>query len=595
MVVNSNAIIELVKLEENIYNYFEFISLDDDKKDVYISYLTMFLSKEKRIFSELPIDDQDFNDFILESLDDVVMENIENSDNYNFISSRISSYFHDCNLKIKPESQFANVFDGENYYVKDNYEKFVYNVNCREYYKNLIVRYLKQVEDLKDLGIYDDILSKIQRYNLYIETHLFDEYVNSDFDIYSLSSLSDDDMRMKFSYDEDMFSNLKNGIICSKLYELVVLMFNNSSDSTNYLDAELNLKYFLSELSYDKLFSFISDFDDFLKYFFERTEKDISDFKDTIDLICKDFNEELSRKNDRNDEYLLAQNDYDRLCNFVSLEKVIFSSIQKMDFESNDVESVKNISSLLDIEDEFVNDLNDISIMDLSHFFTFSLSEILDDNNLFNLINYRVFHLFSAFKFLSKNPGQSNDSFEMINMNYVISCIRKFYSLINNIEDDEIKSVFYDVYKNQFYSNPFLTRLFTQFDGNHLIIEPLSFDISFELSNVTDLEYKYDMNHQLFPEAIDIIQKLVLFDTNIQDTENAYFHFWLIQFDYICRCLDNESLDGLSDLLLERFQDSSCFDILINIVYFNLNGINYDLDISISSSNTKINVLTLGG
>jgi pimeloyl-ACP methyl ester carboxylesterase len=72
------------------------------------------------------------------------------------------------------------------------------------------------------------------------------------------------------------------------------------------------------------------------------------------------------------------------------------------DFEEKlqDLDSVKKIDSLLDIEEEFVNSLKDISIMDLSHFFTISMSEILDDSNIFNLVNYRVFRLFPVFSFL---------------------------------------------------------------------------------------------------------------------------------------------------------------------------------------------------
>lgn len=597
MFINGNVIIELVKIEEKIYNYFKNLDFNsnNDTNCLYINYLKMFLCKEKRIISEIPINNREFNDYVLENLEDIVIENLDNPDNYVFILPRIANFFQDFNLNIKPDSQFVHVFDGKNLYVQDSYEESFYYLNSRKYYKNLMVRYLRQIEDFKDLGIYDDRFLEIQEYNLYIERDIFDEYVNSEFDISCIKVYSDDDIRAEFCYDEEKFYDMKNEIIYSKLFELVIMMLNNSSETMNYLNAELNFKFFISELSYVSLVNFVSGFDSFLKYYFEESGKIIFDYKDIIDKIDKYFEEELLRKNVKKDESLLSEYDYNRLCGFVSLEKEIISSIHKLDFDKIDLNNVKKINSLLDIEEEFVEGLNDISIMDLNYFFTVSLSNILGDDNLFNLINYRFFQLFPVFKYLFKVPGQSNESFEMINRNYVISSIKSFYNFLNTIEGDDIKQSFYDTYKNQFYKNPFLTSLLTQLNGNHLIIEPFDIELSSELSGVSDFEYSYDLNQQLFPEAIVLIKKLVLFGTDIQNNDNTYFHLWLFQFNYICRYLNNENLSCLFNMLLDNYQESFCFDILVDIVYLNLNGTDYDIDIIISSYDTKVNRLKLGG
>lgn len=594
MVINIKTIIGLVKIEERIYDFFKLITsnFNDDTNIFYLNNLKMFLSKEERIISEIPINDREFNNYILGVLDDIVINNLDNSDNYVFILSRISNFFQDCNINIEPDSQFAYDFDGEYLYVKDNYVESIYNVNSRKYYKSLIVRYLRQIEDLKDLGIYDNNLLEIQKYNLYIERDLFGEYVSSQFDIHSLKCFSDDDIRMKFCYDEEMFFRMKNDVICDKLFDLVITMFNCSSDTMNYLDAELNFKYFISELPYEVLVNFVSEFDNFLNDYCQKSDKNIFDYKNIISRINKYLDEELSRKNTKNKESLLSEYDYNRLCNFVSLEKEIISLIHKLDFEKSDLLNVKKIDLLLDIEEDLVKDLKDIPIMNLNYFFTVLLSKILNDNNLFDLINYRVFHLFPVFNILFKNPGQSNESFEMINRNYVISCIKDYYVLVNNIDDEDTKKSFCDVYKNQFYKNPFLTRLLILLGGNHLIIEPSDIEVSSELSCLSDFEYRYDINQQLFPEAVDLIQKL---STDIQNNFNAYFDFWLIQFNCICRYLSNEYLSSLYELLLDGYQDSSCFSILTNIVCRNLNGIDYDIDVLISSFNIKGNVLKLGG
>lgn len=601
MVVNANAVSELVKIEERIFELLSSLdfSLDDDITNLTINYLKMFLSKEERIISELPIDDKEYNDSLIQELDDIIDDNVRDTDNSNYIYSRLFNFLYDCNAKIEPDFQYARVYDGETFYVKDNYVECDYNRKARGYYKNIMVRYIKSLEDLKDFGIYGENLLGVQKFNLFIERDLLREYVDCDFDVTKIKSLSEMEIRSSFGLDEKSFDKLKMETIYSKLFEMISSMFCNSVDTMYYLDAELNFKHFIYELSFDSLVGFVSMLDDFLRNYFENSGKKFSDFKDIISLIEKYLNDELTRKSSDNlQSFELSTEDYGKLKNFAFLEKEILSLIDGFDFDNEDLKSVRKLDSLLDIESEMVSDFSDISILDLSQFFNLELSNILsgdDSERIVGMINYRIFHLLPIFNSLFKTPGQSSESYEIIYRNYVISSLKMFYNLIGDIEVSDIKNTFYGVYKEQFYMNPFLTRLLVCLNGNHLMIEPFSFELSTELSKVDEFEYNYDLDNQLFGEALTVIQDLSMFDSCIQDLDSAYFHLKLIQFDYICHCLGEESLNNLAELLVEKYVDYGICEVLFNIVLLNLQGVDYGVDVSISSEGMEVNVLTLGG
>ena len=594
MVVNVNQISGLVKIEENILELlkeFDF-SFKEDTNNLVTDYIKMFLAKEKRIISELPTNDKEFNDSVISNLGSIVAENISDSDNSEYVFSRLLGFFNSCNLKI--ESSYASVFDGD-VDLMDGSQEADYNIKLNDYYKNLQVKYIKGLEDLKDLGIYDNILSDIQRYNLFIESDVFDRFVNSDFDVDKMEYFEDNYFQRKYKYDDEEFSNFKKTVIYYKLFTMISLMFSNADDTMFYLDAELNFKQFIGELSYDYLTSFIDMLDGFLNEYFENSDKDIHDFKDKISLIKKCLVDELARKQ-FNKDFEFSPEVYDKLFNFVFLEKKILSVIDNMDFDVSDLDVIKKLNSLLDIESEMISDLNNLSVIDLSQFFNYELASVLDDDaKLCGLISNRAFSLLSAFSSLLKSPGQSVDSFKIIDRNYIISSLKSFYNLIDGMEASDIKDAFYGVYKEQFFMYPFLTELLVNMGGNHLMMEPFSLELSTELSGIDEIEYSYDLDNQLYDEALNLVNDLSMFDDSLQEVDAAYLHLKLLQFNYICQSLDVDSLDNLSDFLLESYNDAYVYDILLSITEVNLRGFEYDVSISISSDGTDIKILALGG
>ena len=229
-------------------------------------------------------------------------------------------------------------------------------------------------------------------------------------------------------------------------------------------------------------------------------------------------------------------------------------------------------------------------------FFNYELSSVLDDDaRSCGLISNRAFSLLSAFSSLLKSPGQSVDSFKIIDRNYIISSLKSFYSLMDGMEVSDMKDAFYGVYKEQFFMYPFLTELLVNMGGNHLMMEPFSLELSTELSGVDEIEYSYDLDNQLYDEALNLVNDLSMFDDSLQEVDAAYLHLKLLQFNYICQSLDVDSLDNLSDFLLESYNDAYVYDILLSITEVNLRGFEYDVSISISSDGTDIKILALGG
>lgn len=594
MILNSNIIPEFIRIDENILNLINNFKDDNPEfdKELIVKYIKMFVKKEKRLISLIPQDNNFIND-VLENLNDLVLENVNNQDNSLFIVSRISNYLKKCQLKIKPSTQFVHVFDGNELYVKDIFLEYDYNLKANSYYENLTVKYLRKLDFLKQIEIYDNVsISDIEYYNLFINRDLFEEFISKGFNIDNLSFMSDENFKNKFGLNDQDFLALNDDVILSMINTLLLLMLIYPEESLDYNDAKLNFEFFLSELSVSGI-NKVSDLcNSFFQNYFEKTGNDIEDYSEVLAIVNDCITREVKKKETSNVDNSLDINndDYNKLKSFVGLELELLKLIDNIDLDSDDYNYISKINDLLRLEEDFVLDFSDYSILELSNFFTNGILNILgEDVNgyKFKLINFRLIHRFESFILLNKSSSQSLKSYNIINRNYVISSIRNYYEIIKKINDNAIKSKFLKIYKDQFFMNPDLTELLV-FYGNHEMIEPFDDELSCELSGIDEIEYDYDLCDLLYSEVCSIIDDLLMFNNKQNNVDNAYFHFRFLQFNYIVELLDVDSLTDTLTYLEDNFDKNDIYNILYNLIIMNLNNYDFKIDFEISDNKTKI-------
>ncbi len=599
MIINSNIIPEFVRIDESILvlmNNLKYDSPEFDDEQI-IKYIKMFITKEKRLMSQIP-QDSELIKIMLDNLYEVVLNNISNPDNFKFISARIKNYLNDQLSKIKPSTQYVHVYNGQQFYVHDCFLEFDYKLKTRFYFNNLCVRYLNSLEDLRQLGIYDDnFLTDVEYYNLFINRDLFEEFIDKDLKISNLSLLTDENVRRRLEFGDKEFDELKEDVITSMTNNLLSIMLNNPNDSIEYLDAQLNFKFYINEISLSNLTNIAETCTSTFNEYFASSGKNVEDCHEVISFVNDFLEEEIKRKSSISSDNNLniKPDEFEKLNSFVCLELKLLEFINNMNFDTCSSDCINKINNLLRLEDDFVDDFSNYSLIELSNFFTNGLSKILGENSngrTFKLISYRLMHRFPIFDSLSKSSSQSSKTYNVINRNYIISSVKNYYDVIKKIDNEKIKSQFMKLYKNQFYMNPDLTELLVFLNGNHEMIEPFDDAFSCEISNVDEIEYYYDLSEQLFPEIFDIMNELFMFGSGIQDVDNAYFQFRFLQFNYISNILDIDSLVEAAEYLENNFDNKSgIYNLLYNILMFNINDYQYAIDIDISDSNSKINFI----
>lgn len=600
MIVNSNIIPEFVRIDENIFVLMNNLKDDSPEFDseLIIKYIKMFVTKENRLISQIPLDEEFINK-TLENLNEIVLENVSNIKNSKIILSRISNYLKKCQLKIKPSSQYVHVFDGKELYVKDSFLEFDYNLKAHSYYENLTIKYLKKLEYLKQLEIYNDIsIDDIEYYNLFINRDLFEEFICNGLNIDNLSLLSEDIFKNKFELSDEDFSELNDNVIFSMISNLLELMLTYDEKSLDYIDAKFNFEFFVGELSATGIYKLDEFCSSFFTNFFEITGKNVDDYTKVISFVDECIEREINNKRFSSNESDLNINadDYNKLKSFIGLECELLKLISNINLDDCDSNYICKIDDMLRLEDDFILDFsNNYSILELSNFFTNGLSNILGEDfngHIFKLINYRLMHRFEVFVSLNKSSSQSLKTYNIINRNYAVSSVKNYYEVIKKMNNGIMKDEFLKLYKDQFYMNPDLTELLV-FYGNHEMIEPFDYELSCELSGVDEIEYDYDLCDLLFAEICTIMDDLFMINDKFQNVNvyNAYFQFRFLQFNYISELLDTDSLTSSLDYLENNFDKNNIYEILYTLLFFNINNYQYKIDIEISDNKTKIYIL----
>lgn len=588
--VNGNLMSELVKIDENILDIMKDIvklnENDYEDRALLYDYLNMFVKKEKRLLSKIPRD-KSFINFFMNNLDNFVVNSVSNPDNAGKIISRISSFFNVTYFDIKPTDRFSTVVVDDKIIQYDLLDEYNQNKLSYYYHKNLIVRYLKYLEDMKMLGIYDESeLLTIQFLNIFFFNDLNEELCENGYNLSKLLSVTDDDFIKENSLSSEEFSEMKKNVIFSNISVLLNIFFSNKNDDIDRKDAEFNFKFLLSELSYDELIDLLNELDNKFQSIIESSdEKQI----ELISIIDTYVNEEIERrKNDNNviDYENMNDEEHEKLLNLVNFEKNFLSVFESFDFDSNEI---NNLSKMQELEDELVSNINfdNVSVSDFSVFVNEELPHLVSKNDLF-LIQNRFGYLFPEYKSLFMSPSQSSVSNELIFRNYVVDTLRIYYDLISSINNDFIYKTYFSTYKNRFFMYPFLTKELIAFGGNHLMVESVSDEMVMDVADITNIEYSYDINEQLFSEACSIVSEFTNIDSGYSA---AYFQLMFIQFDYIIRIIDSDMLESLIDYI--NSLNISFKNVLFEMIDNNLSDKDYSFQIFYDNEGVKVKVFDI--
>ena len=161
----------------------------------------------------------------------------------------------------------------------------------------------------------------------------------------------------------------------------------------------------------------------------------------------------------------------------------------------------------------------------------------LDDDEL-KLISNRLFNLFDYFYYLNASPAQSNESYNFINRSHIINSLKKYLVLYEETssEKDEYEKLF----KNIIFTNNFLTLDYCAIRGNYKLFDFISDDIAAKLLNISELEYNYDKNEQLYERAQEIMDYIGSYDFL---PGNATLSFLLCEIEDIKENMTNDYME----------------------------------------------------
>lgn len=548
-IYDSACVNRLIKISEELYlKYMDIIDVEYGSENFYklIGELTRLSNIEDNILLSLPKAGR-----LIDDINNFIMQNYSCDDNlmHTFVLNRINSNM--CNLCALAEaSELSNTINDDivdsqytiNSINDDLYLSYILRLNnvlnkTSNIEKKREIRFIQLAYIFSFKNISDAFIGN----NLCLDSELIKEFDNTFNDIDSYNS----------------FMYLKNNIafnLCESL------LMKNITLSNYYNAKNENLICFSNLLLFKSLLQDINDSD-----FIEIKNSFMIDFQDynkdnyIINKLKKcfdiEYNYRFSNKANKSRQVL----DASVISNLISLLKVEDTLYDKfMDLKLDGFDNFNVISSLIDFESGFIDDL-DVNSENIS----IILSVIYRDlgffvdvyNNSFkkNAIVQRLKNIIPYFRKVEVANGVLEKNYDSIMSNHIVDSLKMFSGDLSII-------------KSYIFMYPNLSNDLVLLNGNYSLIDRFSDDItSVSLGNNDVFEYCYDKSEQLYKLYSVIIDDLFRYSDKYESEWIDLFNFKICELSDIIDSVSDEHLFQIKDEIL-AFDDGMIKEKVLSLL-----------------------------
>ena len=565
--LNIKILEKLMDIEAKILDGFKFfILLKSVKGDKYsndfidneISKLNVLIKKENILIEQLPKQSE-----LLKYAYELVSKNksnlFEDSVNSDLVFNRFENIMIDL-VNIYEEEEEEELYremnvDYNNFDSMRNRIAIRDNINL----KNLVL--LDELSKRHDKSLLPTFLST--SYSIaYFYKNIGDELLKKSFDLSDLEYYSDDAISKELHLSADEYNSLKNDELHNMAQELFFEMLcfinddNNIDNNYSVIKDSLRFRFLLHEMSTPLLYMFnelasecvnnMGEVDEVVLELMSIIQLELDKRTDLVVQVEKNFNREV-----------IDEKTADCLINLIKLEEKILDVFDQIDFDDiHNKDHINLLSYLVSIEKSYVDNINiSYKTVDIIDSMLFNDMEFFFDNYVSKednqrkkeLIYERLKNIIPFFEHVSLSPTQSEKSYASINQNHIISALKIFEKKIDEVKDVDKKNSLKQLYKNLFFINGILLDDYILIDGNYKLISRFSDDISAKEIGMSDVEYAFDKDEQLYEEAKNIIEEILSYEDEWADdlTIFALFEFKLSQLSDIMVNISDEHIYSL--------------------------------------------------
>ena len=590
--LNVKVLEKLVDVESKILDSFRImavfknLSKDSYNKELFtkeLSRLKVLVKKENILIEQLPQYSE-----ILKYIYNIVLQNQHNFfDDENIMIDIVLKRFENVMIDLvnlyedKEEEELLEEVDID----YDDIDKYSYRIMIRDNLNLKNIVYLNDLMNLYDKS-FQNIFISTQISMGYFYKNIGDELIKNKFDISKITYYEDDALAKMLHLPREEYESLKNDEIYNMTQELFFEMLSSLFDENNIdnnlpiIKDSLRFKFLLHEMPTQELIMFnelasdninsIDNLDDLVKEVMsiiemelhKRTDLPKKVFEDNIS--CNPVDEKTARG----------------LINLIKIEEKLLNVFDSIDFLSNNNKEIfAQLSNLVNIEKECISDL-DVSYRtlevvdnmlcnDMDFFFDYYVSE--DENQRKkSLIYERLNNIIPFYQRMNLSPTQSEKSYTSINQNHIVSTLKIFDNKIFETENIQKKEAMMKLYKDLFFINGVLFDDYIQMNGNYKMIDRFSDYATARSIGISDNEYGYDKDEQLYEKAKEIIDEILSYeDAWVDDLDIlALFEFKLSELSDIMLNVSDEHIYSLPSVVKENntYKSPKSKKIIRNII-----------------------------
>lgn len=572
--MDAKVIEKLMEIETKILESFRLlivfkgVSTDSYNKKLFdneLARLEVLLKKENMLCEQLPK-----NSEIIKYIYNLVLHNQHNFFDDESISIPVLNRFGNIMVDLSnllQEQEEDEMLEDMDIYL-DDVDKINTRIMIRDNLNKRNIAYLEQLIDYYDDSLTDS-LESVQYSIAFAYKNVSDDLSSKSFDMSKLCYFSDTDLAKRLGISIDDYNNLKDDELYNMAQELFFEIMSNILEENNQVKNKLividslRFRFLLHEMKTPMLYMFNELVSDSIK--------DIKDEDMLIEQLGNIVDSELNKRSDLPKKSLednpireaVDEKTVINLINLLKIEEKILTVFDKIDFDDiNNSENIKILSNLVDIEKEHIKNINvsyktasvieEMLTKDMDFFLNPDDEEMMKRKE--DLIYDRIHNVIPFFGHLGLSPIQSEKSYACISQNHIISTLKIFEKVIDKTKNVEQKQCLKKLYKDLFFVNGKLTDDFIFINGNYRMIDRFSDSITSQMIGLSDIEYAFDKDEQLYEQAKYVIEEILSFEDKWVDDLSiwALFEFKLSELSDIMVNVSDEHIYALPSIVKEN-------------------------------------------
>ena len=557
------------KILESYQLLFVFTDIPTDKVIKEKERLKVLIKKENILLNKLPQ-----SSYILTYIYNLVLQNKQNffddEKDMNIVLERFSSVFDDI-IDLVSDIEDAEIFEDEDVEI-DNSFRANNRISIRD---NIILKYIVELENIlidTDENVHG-LIKNAQYSEAFHYKNIGDFLFDNGFVIRNVTYREDKKMAKTLQLNNDEYLSLKNDELFNLTQDVFftilsdVLKEDNRGVNSKTIYDLLKFKFFVNEMPTPLLIT--------TEDLISENIRKVEDKEGLLAQLCSFVTNELETRMDipRKSEDNPLRNPVsietaDAIIELIKLDEKILNLFDEIDFDDvNNVLQIKELASLVLNEKELVSRINldykNAEVIDelLTKDLGFFLSEADEEVQVrkCELISERIHDLLPFYQKLELSPIQSQVSHACISQNHIVSALKLYRKLILKTKNEERVSFLKSFYKDIFFVNFKLMDDYIYAEGNYKVIDRFSDNLSAQSIGLSDIEYSFDKDEQLYEYAKYLIDEVLSYeDAWEHDLEIwAAFEFKLSELSDIIRNISDEHFYELPYLVKDNAYNSS--------------------------------------